>query len=82
MHLENRYLGIWYELFQNKVKLFIRGCDGDVNQSLTFNGVYVALYLTQGGITFNDGYLTRITTFLHCETLATRGSAAAPFWLW
>ena len=26
MHLENRDLEIWYEPFQNKMRLFIKGC--------------------------------------------------------
>ena len=36
--------------------------------------------LTPGGVTFNDGYLIRITMFLLSAlwTLATRRSAAAP----
>ena len=37
MHLENRDLGIWNELFQNKVRLFIKGCDEDKNKSPTFS---------------------------------------------
>ena len=37
MHLESRYIGIWYELFQNKVRLFIKACDEDENQSPTFS---------------------------------------------
>ena len=54
MHLENRDLRIWYELLQNKVGLFIKGCNEDEN---IFNGFYVVAWsLTQGGVTFNDGY--------------------------
>ena len=37
MHLENRYLRIWYELFQNTVRLSIKGCNEDENQSPTFS---------------------------------------------
>ena len=36
MHIEHICLGIWYELFQDIVRLFIKGCDGEEKLSLTF----------------------------------------------
>ena len=39
IHLENRDLRIWNELFQNKVRLFIKSCGWDENQSPTFEWI-------------------------------------------
>ena len=56
MYLEKRDFGIWYELVQNKMRFFIKGCDENKNQSPAFLMIYVAPSLTHGGVTFNDGY--------------------------
>ena len=53
-HFENKDFGIWYELFQNQVKLFIKGCDEDENQSQYFQWILRGTF-PQGRVTFNDG---------------------------
>ena len=67
MHLKNWDLEIWYELFPNKMGLFIKGFAWDENQSPTFSIDSVCgAVLAKGGATLNDALLllSRITKFL------------------
>ena len=87
MHLENKDIRIWYELFQNKVRSFIKGCDEDENQSQTFSidCTWQCTCLKVGWhLTVIDGYWTWITKFLLSALWnpGHQGSAAAPFWQW
>ena len=83
MYLENRDLGIWYQLFQNKVRLFLKACDEDENRSpiflmdSTWYCPWQSAHLTMVINSNNEALVECIV-----KPWPQGGSAAAPFWRW